>query len=150
MLDLCGQLPCTASTLVFLACGFSSCMYNGQLSARCPGWHSDLSKRITHNKTPSTVKSTLDFRQSVTPSYALQLCPFLWHTAATVKPITVFLFCSLFCIPIVSCPFYFQVMTRYISNPDNLKLMMNMLKEKSRNIQFEAFHVFKVQAMSSF
>lgn len=40
--------------------------------------------------------------------------------------------------------FIFQVMTRYISNPDNLKLMMNMLKEKSRNIQFEAFHVFKV------
>ena len=38
----------------------------------------------------------------------------------------------------------FNVMTRYISNPDNLKLMMNMLKEKSRNIQFEAFHVFKV------
>jgi Mo25-like len=35
-------------------------------------------------------------------------------------------------------------MTRYISNPDNLKLMMNMLREKSRNIQFEAFHVFKV------
>jgi calcium binding protein 39 len=38
----------------------------------------------------------------------------------------------------------FTIMTRYISNPDNLKLMMNMLKEKSRNIQFEAFHVFKV------
>jgi calcium binding protein 39 len=38
----------------------------------------------------------------------------------------------------------FTTMTRYISNPDNLKLMMNMLKEKSRNIQFEAFHVFKV------
>ncbi|CAD5229117.1 unnamed protein product [Bursaphelenchus okinawaensis] len=38
----------------------------------------------------------------------------------------------------------FNVMTRYISNPDNLKLMMNMLREKSRNIQFEAFHVFKV------
>jgi len=38
----------------------------------------------------------------------------------------------------------FTVMTRYISNPDNLKLMMIMLKEKSRNIQFEAFHVFKV------
>jgi len=39
-------------------------------------------------------------------------------------------------------------MTRYISNPDNLKLMMNMLKEKSRNIQFEAFHVFKVSEIS--
>ena len=25
-------------------------------------------------------------------------------------------------------------MTKYISSPDNLKLMMNMLKEKSRNI----------------
>jgi len=38
----------------------------------------------------------------------------------------------------------FNVMTRYISNPDNLKMMMNMLREKSRSIQFEAFHVFKV------
>ena len=38
----------------------------------------------------------------------------------------------------------FTIMTIYISNPDNLKLMMNMLREKSRNIQFEAFHVFKV------
>jgi calcium binding protein 39 len=35
-------------------------------------------------------------------------------------------------------------MTRYISQPENLKLMMNMLKEDSKNIQFEAFHVFKV------
>lgn len=40
-------------------------------------------------------------------------------------------------------------MTRYISNPDNLKLMMNMLKERSRNIQFEAFHVFKVPYSSA-
>ncbi|XP_031557489.1 calcium-binding protein 39-like [Actinia tenebrosa] len=38
----------------------------------------------------------------------------------------------------------FTVMTQYISNPENLKLMMNMLRDKSRNIQFEAFHVFKV------
>jgi Mo25-like len=26
----------------------------------------------------------------------------------------------------------------------NLKMMMNLLRDKSRNIQFEAFHVFKV------
>lgn len=38
----------------------------------------------------------------------------------------------------------FNVMTIYISNPENLKLMMNLLRDKSRNIQFEAFHVFKV------
>lgn len=38
----------------------------------------------------------------------------------------------------------YVVMTRFISNPDNLKLMMTMLNYKSRNIQFEAFHVFKV------
>lgn len=38
----------------------------------------------------------------------------------------------------------FSVMTRYISSPDNLKLMMTMLLERSRSIQFEAFHVFKV------
>ncbi|KAM8873218.1 calcium-binding protein 39-like isoform 1-T1 [Synchiropus picturatus] len=38
----------------------------------------------------------------------------------------------------------FTVMTRYISKPENLKLMMNLLRDKSPNIQFEAFHVFKV------
>ncbi|KAI8582716.1 hypothetical protein K450DRAFT_269069 [Umbelopsis ramanniana AG] len=37
----------------------------------------------------------------------------------------------------------FNVMTKYISSADNLKLMMNLLRDKSRNIQFEAFHVFK-------
>ncbi|KTG43711.1 hypothetical protein cypCar_00014050 [Cyprinus carpio] len=38
----------------------------------------------------------------------------------------------------------FTVMTRYISKPENLKLMMNLLRDKSPNIQFEAFHVFKL------
>ena len=38
----------------------------------------------------------------------------------------------------------FSVMTRYISSTDNLKLSMNLLRDKSKNIQFEAFHVFKV------
>lgn len=37
-------------------------------------------------------------------------------------------------------------MIKYISVPDNLKLMMNLLRDKSKNIQFEAFHVFKVQS----
>ena len=36
-------------------------------------------------------------------------------------------------------------MTRYIASEDNLKLMMNLLRNKSKNIQFEAFHVFKVR-----
>ncbi|THU93326.1 Mo25-like protein [Dendrothele bispora CBS 962.96] len=38
----------------------------------------------------------------------------------------------------------FNVMTRYIANEANLKMMMNLLRNKSKNIQFEAFHVFKV------
>ena len=38
----------------------------------------------------------------------------------------------------------FNVMTRYIADEGNLKMMMNMLRDKSKNIQFEAFHVFKV------
>jgi hypothetical protein len=38
----------------------------------------------------------------------------------------------------------FTVMTRYIANEANLKMMMNLLRDKSKNIQFEAFHVFKV------
>uniref|UniRef100_H2ZHV3 Uncharacterized protein n=1 Tax=Ciona savignyi TaxID=51511 RepID=H2ZHV3_CIOSA len=38
----------------------------------------------------------------------------------------------------------YTIMTRYISRPENLKIMMNNLRDQSRNIQFEAFHVFKV------
>ncbi|XP_059758990.1 calcium-binding protein 39-like isoform X2 [Balaenoptera ricei] len=38
----------------------------------------------------------------------------------------------------------FAIMTKYISKPENLKLMMNLLRDTSPNIQFEAFHVFKV------
>lgn len=38
----------------------------------------------------------------------------------------------------------FSVMTRYIASETNLKMMMNLLRDKSKNIQFEAFHVFKV------
>lgn len=40
----------------------------------------------------------------------------------------------------------FNVMTRYIANEANLRMMMNMLRDSSKNIQFEAFHVFKVCA----
>jgi hypothetical protein len=39
-------------------------------------------------------------------------------------------------------------MTKYIANEANLKMMMNLLRDKSKNIQFEAFHVFKVRVMS--
>ncbi|XP_036410363.1 calcium-binding protein 39-like [Megalops cyprinoides] len=38
----------------------------------------------------------------------------------------------------------FNIMTKYISEQENLKLVMNLLRNKSRNIQFEAFHIFKV------
>ena len=37
-----------------------------------------------------------------------------------------------------------KVMVRYVADEQNLKLMMNLLKDQSRSIQFEAFHVFKV------
>lgn len=44
----------------------------------------------------------------------------------------------------------FTVMTRYISKAENLKLMMNLLRDKSPNIQFEAFHVFKVARVNTY
>lgn len=40
-------------------------------------------------------------------------------------------------------------MTRYIANEENLKVMMNLLKDRSKNIQFEAFNVFKVGVLAS-
>lgn len=39
---------------------------------------------------------------------------------------------------------HFAIMTKYISEVKNLKLIMNLLRDKSKNIQYEAFHVFKV------
>uniref|UniRef100_A0A0C9S729 TSA: Wollemia nobilis Ref_Wollemi_Transcript_9849_1799 transcribed RNA sequence n=1 Tax=Wollemia nobilis TaxID=56998 RepID=A0A0C9S729_9CONI len=36
------------------------------------------------------------------------------------------------------------VMMRYVSSKDNLRILMNLLRESSKNIQIEAFHVFKV------
>jgi calcium binding protein 39 len=38
----------------------------------------------------------------------------------------------------------FSVMIKYITNRQNLQLIMTLLRDKSQNIQFEAFHVFKV------
>ncbi|KAL5987985.1 hypothetical protein ACLOJK_035748 [Asimina triloba] len=38
------------------------------------------------------------------------------------------------------------VMTRYVSSKDNLRILMNLLRESSKNIQIEAFHVFKLFA----
>merc|ERR1719283_37274 len=38
----------------------------------------------------------------------------------------------------------FKIMIKYIEEKENLKLLMTMLKDKSKQIQFEAFHVFKV------
>eukprot|EP00244_Chara_vulgaris_P000008 TRINITY_DN1000_c0_g1_i4.p1 TRINITY_DN1000_c0_g1~~TRINITY_DN1000_c0_g1_i4.p1 ORF type:complete len:352 (-),score=51.86 TRINITY_DN1000_c0_g1_i4:1093-2148(-) len=36
------------------------------------------------------------------------------------------------------------VMIKYIGEPQNLRIVMNLLKDPSKNIQYEAFHVFKV------
>lgn len=36
------------------------------------------------------------------------------------------------------------VMLRYVSSKDNLKILMDLLREPSKNIQVEAFHVFKI------
>lgn len=38
----------------------------------------------------------------------------------------------------------FRIMTHYIASPTNLQLIMNLLLDSRRNIQFEAFHVFKI------
>mmetsp|Transcript_38255 Transcript_38255/g.93793 ORF Transcript_38255/g.93793 Transcript_38255/m.93793 type:complete len:389 (+) Transcript_38255:140-1306(+) len=38
----------------------------------------------------------------------------------------------------------FPVMTKFIASADNLKLVMNLLLDNRKNIQFEAFHIFKI------
>ncbi|KAF5397453.1 hypothetical protein PHET_09200 [Paragonimus heterotremus] len=44
----------------------------------------------------------------------------------------------------------FSVMTRYIADPENLKVIMNLLTSEKKQIAFEAFHCFKVDAISLF
>eukprot|EP01138_Halocafeteria_seosinensis_P013277 gb/GECG01013560.1/.p1 GENE.gb/GECG01013560.1/~~gb/GECG01013560.1/.p1 ORF type:complete len:372 (+),score=48.65 gb/GECG01013560.1/:1-1116(+) len=39
---------------------------------------------------------------------------------------------------------HFEIMINYVSNPEYLKIIMTMLRDVRQNIQFEAFHVFKV------
>lgn len=38
------------------------------------------------------------------------------------------------------------VMVRYVSSMDNLRILMNLFRESSKNIQLDAFHVFKLFA----
>ena len=74
------------------------------------------------------------------------------HVArASISPIVHAAFCSFLFLVLFQLlgellldRYNFSVMTKFISNTDNLKQQMNLLKEKSKNIQFEAFHVFKV------
>ena len=42
----------------------------------------------------------------------------------------------------------YTIMTMYVDSADHLKLTMNLLRDKSRNVQYEAFHVFKVFQLS--
>ena len=37
-----------------------------------------------------------------------------------------------------------RVLVKYVADPENLKVMMNLLKSSAKSIQWEAFHVFKV------
>ncbi|KAL6562307.1 hypothetical protein OROGR_003314 [Orobanche gracilis] len=39
-----------------------------------------------------------------------------------------------------------DVMTKYVCSRDNLRILMNLLRESSKSIQIEAFHVFKLFA----
>lgn len=38
----------------------------------------------------------------------------------------------------------FDIMTRYIQSPDNLKTMMMLLRDDRRMVNYEAFHIFKI------
>ncbi|GER52872.1 inositol-1-monophosphatase family protein [Striga asiatica] len=40
------------------------------------------------------------------------------------------------------------VMTKYVCSRDNLRILMNLLRESSKSIQIEAFHVFKLAPLS--
>lgn len=39
-----------------------------------------------------------------------------------------------------------SVMVRYVSSLDNMRILMNLLRDSNKTIQLEAFHVFKLFA----
>ena len=51
---------------------------------------------------------------------------------------------SLFILTMLRTGANIASMMRYIGSVENLCLMMNLLRDEARSIQFEAFHVFKV------
>lgn len=44
---------------------------------------------------------------------------------------------------------HYATMIRYVSDEENLKSTMNALRDRSKNIQLEAFHVFKVRRQAT-
>lgn len=42
----------------------------------------------------------------------------------------------------------YDFMLQYVTSPSNLKLIMNCLRDNSKNIQFEAYHIFKIFAFN--
>lgn len=41
---------------------------------------------------------------------------------------------------------YYRIMTRYVADPEHLKLVMKLLRHNAGMIKFESFHVFKVRS----
>ena len=39
---------------------------------------------------------------------------------------------------------YYRIMTRYVADPEHLKLIMKLLRHNAGMIKFESFHVFKI------
>lgn len=45
-------------------------------------------------------------------------------------------------------PLNVAIMLKYIADPSNLMMMMDLLRDDHKSIQYEAFHVFKVRLKS--
>ncbi|KAF2102200.1 Mo25-like protein [Rhizodiscina lignyota] len=39
---------------------------------------------------------------------------------------------------------YYKIMSRYVAEPEHLKIIMNLMRDKAGMIKFESFHVFKI------
>ena len=79
-------------------------------------------------------------------SQFLSECLYICYLVSEVRCIFQFGYLSLFQLlgELLLDRHNFAIMTKYISSVENLKQIMNLLKDNSRSIQFEAFHVFKV------
>ena len=98
----------------------------------------NLYEMLLHS--PNYVTRRQSLKVPITPPSRCLSAGSVWSVASLI----VFFLCCQLLGEITLDRCNVSIMMRFISDAHNLRLVMTLLKDPSKTIQFEAFHVFKV------